>query len=337
MKSSNWFAFVALAVITKENLVGSVKQNGENSFIASAIGEIVEKFYAKKDHRVDLLCYPCKTTKSVDLLDELLKHKTNVIFRAFSPIKNIEINASTIMIFDKKSDHVVFVTNISFDLFSTTEKYYVIYYPGLLQRQIRMVKNMKYKNFSYLSNHNKSHLSLFTFTYFNKDKCNQTLFKTINVLNKTGKKWENDEDFFPNKFKNFNNCSLNFGKEHLTHRKTAALKKGQTFGGELYEMNEAIAKQLNINGNYVHCPRAETTGRNVCNKSHPFEPEMFLKLSYVPTYNNPFEQLVSFHFESNAGFLIPPGKKLSVLGWIVIPIPSKTIPIPKSKIGIVDP
>jgi hypothetical protein len=240
---------------------------------------------------------------SVDLLNELSKHATNVTFRAFKPTKNIRINNSTIMIFDTKKDHEMFVKNITFDLLSTVEKYYIIYYPKMIRKQIWVVKNMKYKNFNYLRNHNKTHLSLFTFTYFNKNKCNQTLIETINFFNKTEKMWTNNEDFFPNKFKNFNNCPLNFGRYSLNDRNTAALKNGRKFGREDYEMNEAIAKKLNIKSNYVNCPRNKTTRKNVCKKNSS-EPEMYLKVTYIQDFNNSDENLVSFYFGNYAGFLL---------------------------------
>jgi hypothetical protein len=311
MKSSNLFAFFALAVIIKENLAGSIKKNGEHSFIASSIGEIIEKFYGKNDHRVDLLCYPCKTTKSVELFNEILKHNTNVTFGVLKPGKSVQINTSTIMIFDNENYHVMFVRNISFDLLSTTEKYYVIYYPKLKENQILMYINMEYKNCNYLSNHNKTHLELFTHTYYNKNKCDLIWGEAINFFNKAEKKWQNETDFFPDKFRNFNNCPLNYGRENSVGQFEATdPRKGQKFGGDFYEMNEAITKQLKIKSNYVLCPRDESTRIYVCNKTHPIEPEMYLQIWYVPTSTQSEEQLVSFNFESYAGFLIPPGKIL---------------------------
>jgi hypothetical protein len=165
MKSSILSVLFALAVIINKNLAGSIKKADKNSFVASAIGEIIEKFYENNDHRVDFLCYPCKTTKSIDLLNELLKHNKNVTFGVLKPRKSIRINNSTIMIFDIYQDHKMFVTNISFDLYSTTEKYNVIYYPEMEENEKMMSIHMKYKNFNYLGDFNETHLSLLTFMY----------------------------------------------------------------------------------------------------------------------------------------------------------------------------
>jgi hypothetical protein len=303
MKSSNLFVLLAFAVI-KENVSGSIKKNDKNSFVASAFGEIIEKFYEKIDHRVDVLCYPCKNMTSAYLLNEILKHQMKVAFRVFKPAKNIQINASTIMIFDTRSDHEIFVKNISFDLFSTTEKYYIIYFPKSKSNQHEIIPNMKYKNFNYLTNFNRTHLMLFTMKYFNKIKCNRTLTEIINLFNRTNLKWNKNEDFFSDKFKNFNGCPLNFGRKTFSLQ-NAAPTKGKKFGGEIYEMNEAIAKTLNIKTNYVDCP---LKGSKVCNKTYTLEPEMHLELAFISNYNySSLEQLVSFNFENYEGFLIPPG------------------------------
>jgi hypothetical protein len=96
MKVSILFVLFASALIIKENFgeksVGKNKiKSDEKSSVATAIGEILENFYSIKDHRVDILCYPCKTTKSAVLFNEIPKNiKTEVAFRAFKPNEKIQ-------------------------------------------------------------------------------------------------------------------------------------------------------------------------------------------------------------------------------------------------------
>jgi hypothetical protein len=318
MKSSSWFALFACAVIIKENKAGLIKQTmnqtDENSFVASAIGEIIDKFYAKKDNRVDLLCYPCRTAESADLLNEILKiNQKQVTFCVIKPRENIQINNSTIMIFDTNEDHNMFVKTLSFDLFSTRENFYIIYYPlssGVVST-FQMSENIKSKNFNYVYNYNEKNLNLLTYTLFNEKNCNSFTSERINFFNKTLKMWKDNNTFFTNKFKNFNGCPLSYGKTSSVNSGDAAPTKGAKFGGALHEINEAITKHLNIKNIYVDCPINKITKRRVCDVPFPVIPmlDMFLEVWHIPDYFHPDHiQLVSFNFDYYAGFVIPPGK-----------------------------
>jgi hypothetical protein len=164
---------------------------------------------------------------------------------------------------------------------------------------------MMYKNINFIEYRNKTHLSLFTFEYFIKNRCDKIRTSTINFFTKSTRKWEKNDDFFPDKFKDFHGCELNFGKKENNYGNFAP-KKEEQFGGNLYEINEAITKQLNIKSKYLMCPVNKTLNRNVC----PRNPEMFLQTAFI---NSPYyTQLEYFDFDNYAGFLIPPGKLIII-------------------------
>jgi hypothetical protein len=313
MKVSVLFVLCASALIIKENFgeksVENKLKSDEKSSVAAAIGEILENFYSKKDQRVDILCYPCKTTKSTALFNEIPKNgKTEVAFRVVKPNEKIQINASTIMIFDSKADHDEFKFEITFEKFATNQPYHIIYYPELKQKRITFTKESKYENINYIQNLNKTYLSLSTLEHFIGKDCNEVWIKTINYFAKATRKWKKNDDFFLDKFKDFHGCELNFGKERNDNDNKAP-SKGEKFGGQNYEINEAITKKLNIKSKYLMCPLNQTKNENYCPMIYPRVPEMILRTSFIIQNNNSkYIQLVFFDFEHYAGFLIPPGE-----------------------------
>jgi hypothetical protein len=318
MKYSVLFVLFASALIIKENFgEKSVKENvkkDEKSSVAAAIGEILEKFYSKKDHRVDVLCYPCKTTKSAALFNEITKNsKIEVAFRAIKPNEKIQIDASTIMIFDSKAEHDKLMDKLKFEKISSNEHYHIIYYPEMIRNGIKTTAGSKYKNINYIYDLNRTHLCILTFEYFHENDCDKERIKTTNNFIKATRKWNKNDDFFPDKFKNFQGCELNFGirvglfglgSNNPTNK---APKAGETFGGKNYEINEAITKKLNIKSKYLTCPQNKTSKQFVC----PNKTEMFLEINF--TYEmkknaQPNTNLEYFNFENYAGFFIPPGE-----------------------------
>jgi hypothetical protein len=314
MKVSVLFVLFASGLIINENfgensVEESVKSN-EKSSVAAAIGEILDMFYSKKDHRVDVLCYPCKTVKSAALFNEIPKNgTTEVAFRAVKPYEKIQINDSTIMIFDTKSDHNKLLDKMKFDKFATNEQYHIIYYPGMKQDDKIFTKESMYENINYIQSLNKTHLSLFTLDHFLGKKCDMVRAKTINIFVKSTGKWKKSDGFFPDKFKDFHGCEFNFGKQK-NFDGSYTPTKGQTFGGTDYEINEAITKKLNIKSKYLTCPRDKTTRTKVCPNAR--EPEMFLEPVFLFN-DSTYTQLVFYDFENYEGFLIPPGKLIDCL------------------------
>jgi hypothetical protein len=214
------------------------------------------------------------------------------------------------MIFDSKADHDKLMHKMKFDKFATNQQYHIIYYPELKQKGIRFTEESKYENINYIQNLNKTHLSLSTLEYFVGKNCNEVWAKTINYFMKLTRKWKKNYDFFPDKFKDFHGCEFNFGRESNDNNNKAP-SKGEKFGGQNYEINEAITKKLNIKSKYLMCPLNITNNKidNVCPKIFPREPEMMLRTSFIILNNNSnYTQLVYFDFDNYAGFLIPPGK-----------------------------
>jgi hypothetical protein len=311
MKVSVLFVLFATALIIKENFCEkSVEKNlksDEKSSVAAAIVEILEKFYSKKDHRVDILCYPCKTTKSAALFNEIPKYvKIDAAFRVFKPSEKIQINASTIMIFDTKADHDKLMDKMKFDKFATNEPYHLIYYSDMKQKGLKITTESKYENINYIQDLNKTHLNLITLEHFVGKKCDKTQPKAINYFTKSIRKWKKNDEYFPDKFKDFHGCEFSFGKE-FNDINNFAPSKHKKFGEKNYEINEAITKKLNIKSKYLTCPRNKNTREKVCPNARV--PEMFLETAFLFQYNYKNDtQLESFNFDNYAGFLIPPGK-----------------------------
>jgi hypothetical protein len=312
MKASTTFLVLACSLIINENfgdkiVEKTVESDNENSFVAVAIGEILEKFYAEENHRVDVLCFPCKNRKLFDLSNEIpKKDKNEITFKVVKASEKTQINVSTIMLFDTKADHNRFAMQMTFDWDLTAEKFHSIYYPGLSRDVQRTPDNLAYKNVNYIENTNKTHLTLFTFEYFTEKHCGKPQKKMVNFFSKTTQKWLKNENFFPDKFKNFHGCIRNYGRPHR-HFMNEPPRKGKKFGGQYYEMNKAIAKKLNISSRYWFCPLNVTANNFFCVNNSSISLALVLQLFYVTYSHRSLVVLHPFNFKNNAGFLIPTG------------------------------
>jgi hypothetical protein len=315
MKVSIVFLLLACSLIIKENFGDktAVKNNKseENYFVTLAIGEIIEKFYAEDNHRVDVLCFPCKDKKFFDLLNEIpRKGKNEITFRVVKAKEKIQINGSTIMLFDTKADHDKFVMNITFDWDSTVDKFHIVYYPSYANVET-VLGRLAFKNVNYIGNNNKTHLALFTFEYFIENSCSLIQRKIINFFSKITQKWQKNDSFFPDEYKNFHGCAVNYGRSTIDVMNLPP-RKGNKFGGQLYELNEAITKKLNVQSSYWYCPLNMTIGGFVCVENPSIQLVMVFSLYYINEPHESLRVLQPFNFNNVAGFLIPPGEFLSV-------------------------
>jgi hypothetical protein len=193
MKVSISFLLLVCLLIIEENFGDKTigkddKSDNENRFVAVAVGEIFEKFYVKENHRVDVLCFPCKNRKVFNLLNEIPKKgKYEISFKIIKTNVNLRINGSTIMLFDTKADYDNFTMRITSDIFSTVDMFHIIHYPGSSQNALRIPTNLADidKNLIYIENNNKTHLTLYTYEYFTKKYCARPQKKIINFFSKT--------------------------------------------------------------------------------------------------------------------------------------------------------
>jgi hypothetical protein len=83
--------------------------------------------------------------------------------------ENIQIDASTIMILDSKTDHDKLLDKMKFDKFATNEPYHLIYYPEMTRNGIKITAESKYKSINYIQDLNRTHLGFLTFEYFHEN------------------------------------------------------------------------------------------------------------------------------------------------------------------------
>lgn len=285
----------------------------DKNLIARAVSEMLVKFYAKFNPRVDVLCFNCRSFEAADLIDKLLKQPRSektplkVVQAGYRTPWNFRLNSSTFLIFDNFKDYSFYHNVANWKPFrGTNELYHLVYIKPNKNKQLKTeIHHALHPNIGFLlDNHSK--VDLVTFMYFSKDICKRHQ-STINTFSKTDQKWEN-ENFFPQKFSDVHGCSLNYTfrwrKREFTIIKGS---EGKQFEGSTYELHKAIAEKLNIDAHYYMLYWNENN-QDWDYAKHPSSTN--LDVGYSLIYHSNVVQLETLDY-TECGFIIPPGHPLT--------------------------
>lgn len=291
-------------------LVSSSGVQSDNIFKAKAITEIAEKFYAKNNHRIDILCFNCKSYESSNLIDKIVgrvQRQTlsfKVVGIEYQKKIEYELTTSTILIFETLKDYNFFSSAVEWrHKTSTLQLHHLVH---ILSKSTvnKPPTDIKSIDIDFLDDVSETSINLSTFIYYSKQHCNKPQLTTINTFSKTHGKWKNN-DFFPRRFSNMNACPLDFSVEYKPKSFEMVFQNEKwKYSGSIFEIHDSITKKLNIN--VVYWPYKYDKKEGAVYFRRPPKVETLLYPALLISYEDPYIQLESFKFDYR-GFLIPPG------------------------------
>lgn len=194
-------------------------RNGINS-VAPAVTQIIRDFYSVKSDRFDLIL--CGGDKHIlhDIVRDFGKFE-NGNFPPFGVIHLrqdgiIKINQSAILMFDSFDSYQDFHKRVELNSEYPKKFNLLVYVFGVRESQARSLILhwmfttppfiMQYESFLVHDNDYRSIL-LLTFVMFRQPNCRDWITHEVNRYSVATKQWSN-EDFFIDKFNNFNGCTL---------------------------------------------------------------------------------------------------------------------------------
>lgn len=190
------------------------------SLVAPAVCQIMRNFYSVKDDQFDLIVTGTNPNDLNDILDDLVKFEREnyrpvgiVYFRVFDGI--IKINRSAIVMFNNLQSYREFIRRILLVNLSPKNFHFLFYVNGIHEPQAR--KLLFFKDFashpavfhfiSFLVHDETNSLKILTFSMFKPPSCRDWITIEVNRFSRKSKQWI-DQEFFPEKFNNFNGCEL---------------------------------------------------------------------------------------------------------------------------------
>lgn len=260
--------------------------------VAEAIKEFFIEYFAKKEPKVDIF-YSGPSSKL--LAEKLLREKipeVNVCVTEFEESATLEIENPSIFLFDS-GQHLLKVAGIQVwrGVKSAQIPNHLIYAPTKGQDDvIKTLSKLKIRienqNFIRVVNSTRRSVELVTNFFYTPATCGSYDYVTINQFSTADMKWQS-ESFFPEKYENFHDCSLNL---YVCHAHS--------------ELNLQIFKILAHQLNFTIVPTKTITGVNV-------DSTACLTGITLNAYTN-FE-FTSAVYSDEATFTVPQGEPYTML------------------------
>lgn len=281
-----------------------------NSF---AINIILSQYFADQSKTVDLISYGSEGGKSEKIINEIfLKSRGQVAIKVLSSDKRL--NTSSILTFDSIQNFIESAENMNWQTNINKRFKHLVHIPGATFTDIeKCIGKRNFDGFSidsvdFLVNENEKSIELATVFMFTDKHCRRKQLKIINRFTKDTKSWE-DSDFYPNKYRDFHNCTLEM----------ASCSSKSFTGTEIASMIfEALAGELNYRlQKIVVSPKAFQSIISSQDAIVSYDFLDFERLSSI-TLVKKFCLSVPIHIERLA-FSVPPGLPLTPLERILLP------------------
>jgi hypothetical protein len=184
-----------------------------------AIKAVIDEFFAKNVHEVEIISFGLKDVKSEETIERLLRLGIQSIpMQVTNRVTDILLSEyvlkkPSILLFDSPENfnrtqrHIVFQRGM-------TSHPHLVYVPSATINDIRIVsdKNHTIHKTIFLVNEMRDSIELATAFMYTPDACHTNQFKVINRFTRKNK-WENSK-FFVEKYSNFYGCKLEEGRKH---------------------------------------------------------------------------------------------------------------------------
>ncbi|KAG5673139.1 hypothetical protein PVAND_003210 [Polypedilum vanderplanki] len=187
-----------------------------SSIIATALTDVIEKFFISQNISFEFLIFGEKTIEISDVLDEVLKNRNfntkikYIPYDTYSTKQLLIINGSAIILgepeYMKNFNNITRVMTMypkTIKLLTCTNNINDFYAQNFLTFGFP-----KTAQFQYFLNENDNNIELQIFEWFDENFCNKKFIKVINTFNKTSEKWSNKLENYQ-KFSKFHQCYLN--------------------------------------------------------------------------------------------------------------------------------
>lgn len=207
-----FYCVAVLALISQVNCeqIG----NSAKSNIVRAISTILENYFEKNSWRVDFVIFGEKNGSSVRLLNEILKDgkysiTMQVLMAGPKYPWNYKLNSSTIVLFDSLRFFKASFYKIQWQTNTQARFRSLVYSPLLSKNDIENVIidgfDIDYVNF--LLEETLGYIDLLSSFMFSIENCRVNQLKVISRFDVSTFQW-NNTNFYPNKYQNLFNCSL---------------------------------------------------------------------------------------------------------------------------------
>ena len=291
MKSS----FLCFVIIVNLSCCFGVKN--DKLLVYSICGLLNEHFSKRRFARhVDVILTGNENSFTVDKILRIKNDSTNV--RVNKGVPDFLVT-STILFFDSMESFLTNIKQINFNFQQFTRYDHLIYISNANIEELESLNDDVVNfNVAYLLNHTENSIDLATSFLFTKENCRKNRLVFINRFEKSTMRWKNS-NFYPEKFQNLNNCTLNVGTWDSMRSE--------------YNVFQSFRKSFNFHMNLTRYKDPQEmfsdSSVDLFMQINSFADEYFLGYAYI------YEMGV---------FFIPPGDPYTPLEKMFLPFDTKT-------------
>lgn len=187
-----------------------VDSKAKNSLTISAVLGVIASDFATESDKIDIISC-VNQTFSEKWLDNFLRLKNNTLVVQLSTcnFKNIELNTSTLLIFESPEDFDETVEKIIWQTNPAIRDKHLVYIRNGSKDDLKKaIEDASWiDNVAFLLNETEDSIELASSFMFTASKCHENQLVTINRYQKDTRKWESN-NFFPKKYRNMHGCPL---------------------------------------------------------------------------------------------------------------------------------
>jgi hypothetical protein len=198
----------------------TAKSKGSDSLAPHAIKSIIDEFYAKNVHEVEVINFGKKNGQGSRIIEKLLSiGDQSIPVRVTRDARNlpkVELKAPSILLFDSPENMNQVYTKIVIHPFFNIRHHHLFYVPeiGVKELQVSASKTIVLDNIDFLVNETRHSIELVTAFWFTPEACHKNQFRVINRFTRERKRWESS-NFFEEKYRNFHQCPIEMRTEDI--------------------------------------------------------------------------------------------------------------------------
>jgi hypothetical protein len=238
----------------------SMKIAGNSEQVASAVSQIVEDYYANRSENFDIVVFGNETENLKFIVEKVIKTtKTpRLVMKIEQTALKIELKQSAILFFRTVSSFMDFENRTTLINEYPRPLNFVVCFESstdiILLFRHDIINYSRFKSLSrllmrssFILQSPQGSIELMTFYLFQPTLCHQPSLRSINSFDGNKRKWKLN-DFFPDKFSNFNGCEILFGISLA--QKSIFKYENHVESGYGTTMINAMAKALNFEVKY---------------------------------------------------------------------------------------
>lgn len=287
--------------------------------VARAVSQIIHNYYGKRSERFDIKFFQSSYQKFGSIVDSMMKIDSgnSLPYKITIQKKNkiIVVPESAILLFENMDDYEHFHSRAVFTNELSKICHFLVYIQNFVEQRFNASLNGMFPLETFLVHKSDQSLSLMTYLYFQQHICRQWVKKEINIITEFSLKWKYDE-YFIEKFKNFNGCEMIIMVPYPCEPDTAAeydakSKQLSQYWGNGIKFVKIISNSLNytytfngydmlshtydneslVNDFYIHSFATRILKINTTSATIPFRTSIDFILIPHAEYYTPFEKL----------------------------------------------